>query len=93
LTLLVTDFDKHIANAQAWRDPFREQLPNLEIRIWPKGGKCFIARLSEHYEVSRIQPYVTKSPGHLIAEDPRPHDLLRHSVDATSSGSLACRSL
>jgi glyoxylate/hydroxypyruvate reductase len=38
LTLLVIDLDKHIGNAQAWRDTFREQLPDLEIRIWPEAG-------------------------------------------------------
>ena len=38
LTLLVIDLDKHIGSAQAWRDTFREQLPDLEIRIWPEAG-------------------------------------------------------
>ena len=38
LTLLVIDLDKHIGSAQVWRDNFREQLPDLEIRIWPEAG-------------------------------------------------------
>ena len=38
MTLLVIDLDKHIGNAQAWRDTFAEQLPDLEIRIWPEAG-------------------------------------------------------
>jgi len=38
LTLLVIDLDKHIGSAQAWRDTFREHLPDLEIRIWPEAG-------------------------------------------------------
>ena len=38
MALLVIDLDKHIGNAQAWRDTFREQLPDLEIRIWPEAG-------------------------------------------------------
>lgn len=38
MTLLVVDLDKHIGNAHAWRDSFRDQLPNLEIRIWPDAG-------------------------------------------------------
>jgi len=38
MTLLVIDLDKHIGNAAAWRDTFREQLPDLEIRIWPDTG-------------------------------------------------------
>ncbi|MBO0738756.1 MAG: hypothetical protein J2P48_19665 [Alphaproteobacteria bacterium] len=33
--LLIVDLDKHIGNARAWRDTFGEQLPDLEIRIWP----------------------------------------------------------
>lgn len=38
MALLVIDLDKHIGNAHAWRDTFREQLPDLEIRIWPEPG-------------------------------------------------------
>ena len=39
MTLLVIDLDKHIGNAKAWRDTFDEQLPDLEIRIWPDAGR------------------------------------------------------
>jgi hypothetical protein len=35
MALLIVDLDKHIGNAAAWRDAFGEQLPDLEIRIWP----------------------------------------------------------
>ncbi len=38
MTLLIVDLDKRIGNATAWRDTFREQLPDLEIRIWPDAG-------------------------------------------------------
>src|SRR4051812_1189005 len=38
MTLLIVELDKRIGNAQAWRDTFREQLPGLEIRIWPDAG-------------------------------------------------------
>jgi glyoxylate/hydroxypyruvate reductase len=38
LTLLVIDLDRHIGNAQEWREAFREQLPDLEIRFWPEAG-------------------------------------------------------
>jgi glyoxylate/hydroxypyruvate reductase len=38
MTLLVIDLDKHIGNAKAWRDTFKEQIPDLEIRIWPDAG-------------------------------------------------------
>lgn len=38
MTLLVIDLDKHIGNAQAWRDTFHEHLPDQEIRFWPDPG-------------------------------------------------------
>ena len=38
MALLIVDLDKHIGNAKAWRDTFGEQLPDLEIRIWPEAG-------------------------------------------------------
>jgi len=38
MALLLIDLDKHIGNAQAWRDTFADQLPDLEIRIWPDVG-------------------------------------------------------
>jgi glyoxylate/hydroxypyruvate reductase len=39
MALLVIELDKQIGNAKAWRDTFAEQLPDLEIRIWPDAGK------------------------------------------------------
>ncbi|MSP00239.1 MAG: glyoxylate/hydroxypyruvate reductase A [Acetobacteraceae bacterium] len=38
MALLIVDLDKHIGNAQAWRETFGGQLPDLEIRIWPEAG-------------------------------------------------------
>ena len=38
MTLLIVDLDKHIGNAQSWRDTFAQQLPGQEIRIWPDAG-------------------------------------------------------
>ena len=38
MALLIVDLDKYIGNAAAWRDTFGEQLPDLEIRIWPEAG-------------------------------------------------------
>jgi glyoxylate/hydroxypyruvate reductase A len=38
MTLLVIELDKQIGDAKAWRDTFAEQLPDLEIRIWPDAG-------------------------------------------------------
>src|SRR6266436_4861392 len=38
MALLLIDLDKRIGNAKAWRDTFADQLPDLEIRIWPEAG-------------------------------------------------------
>lgn len=38
MALLIVNLDKVIGNAQAWRDTFREQIPDLPIRIWPDAG-------------------------------------------------------
>ncbi len=39
MALLIVNLDKQIGNATAWRDNFAEQLPDLEIRIWPDAGR------------------------------------------------------
>jgi glyoxylate/hydroxypyruvate reductase A len=36
MALLLIELDKRIGNAQAWRDTFKEQIPELEIRVWPE---------------------------------------------------------
>ena len=38
MALLIVELDKRIGNAQAWRDTFAEQIPELPIRIWPDNG-------------------------------------------------------
>ena len=38
MALLVIKLDGIIGNAEAWRDTFREQIPELPIRIWPDTG-------------------------------------------------------
>lgn len=38
MALLIVDLDKYIGNAAAWRNTFAEQLPEMEIRIWPEAG-------------------------------------------------------
>src|SRR5947209_5150141 len=38
MALLIIELDKRIGNAQAWRDTFRAQRPDLPIRIWPDAG-------------------------------------------------------
>ena len=39
MALLIVDLDKHIGNTQAWLDTFGEQLPDLEVRVWPETGE------------------------------------------------------
>jgi glyoxylate/hydroxypyruvate reductase A len=39
MALLIVNLDKAIGNAQAWHDTFREQIPDLPIRIWPDVGE------------------------------------------------------
>ncbi|MBV9202119.1 MAG: glyoxylate/hydroxypyruvate reductase A [Alphaproteobacteria bacterium] len=39
MALLIVNLDKLIGNAKAWRETFEEQLPDLEIRIWPDAGE------------------------------------------------------
>jgi glyoxylate/hydroxypyruvate reductase A len=38
MALLLVELDKRIGNAQAWRDAFRERIPELPIHIWPDAG-------------------------------------------------------
>src|SRR5579863_10186157 len=38
MALLLFGLDRYIGNAQAWRESFAAQLPELEIRIWPDAG-------------------------------------------------------
>lgn len=38
MALLIVNLDKQIGTAQAWRDNFAQQLPDLEIRIFPDNG-------------------------------------------------------
>jgi len=39
MALLIVNLDRQIGNAKAWRDAFENQLPDLEIRIWPDAGE------------------------------------------------------
>ena len=38
MALLIIDLDKHIGTTAAWRDTFKQHLPELEIRFWPETG-------------------------------------------------------
>jgi glyoxylate/hydroxypyruvate reductase A len=39
MALLIVNLDKLIGNAHAWRATFEEQLPDMEIHIWPDAGE------------------------------------------------------
>ena len=39
MALLIINLDKLIGNPKAWLEAFEEQLPDLEIRIWPDAGE------------------------------------------------------
>jgi glyoxylate/hydroxypyruvate reductase A len=39
MALLIIGLDQHIGNATAWRDTFKEQLPDLAVRFWPDAGE------------------------------------------------------
>lgn len=39
MALLIVNLDRMIGNAEAWREAFRAQLPDLPIRIWPDAGE------------------------------------------------------
>src|SRR3954454_1376356 len=38
MALLIYGLDRQIGNAQAWRDTFAEQIPGLELRVFPEVG-------------------------------------------------------
>ena len=39
MTLLIINLDKVIGSAEAFRDAFNEQVPDLPIRFWPDVGE------------------------------------------------------
>ena len=39
MALLIINLDKIIGSAEAWRDAFKEQVPDLPIRFWPDVGE------------------------------------------------------
>jgi glyoxylate/hydroxypyruvate reductase A len=55
MALLLVDLDKYIGNATAWRETFEEQLPDLEIRIWPEAGVLadieYLAFMRPNFEI------------------------------------------
>jgi glyoxylate/hydroxypyruvate reductase A len=55
MALLIVNLDKQIGNAAAWRDNFADQLPDLEIRIWPDAGEVadieYLAFIRPNFDV------------------------------------------
>ncbi len=55
MALLIIDLDKYIGNAKGWRKTFEEQLPDLEIRIWPDAGELpdieYLAFMRPNFDV------------------------------------------
>ena len=55
MALLIVDLDKYIGNAKAWRDTFGEEIPDLEIRIWPDAGNLpeieYLAFMRPNFDV------------------------------------------
>ena len=39
MALLIIELDKRIGDANAWRETFKQQLPDLPIRFWPEAGE------------------------------------------------------
>jgi glyoxylate/hydroxypyruvate reductase len=60
MALLIIELDKRIGNATAWRATFAEQLPDLEIRIWPDCGKPveieYLAFMHPDFDVLPVFP-------------------------------------
>jgi len=51
MALLIVNLDRQIGNAQLWRDTFAEQMPGLEIRVWPD---LLLAILFQQEQIPRI---------------------------------------
>src|SRR5712691_2860844 len=55
MALLIIDLDKYIGNAKAWCKTFEEQLPDLQIRIWPDAGELadieYLAFMRPNFDV------------------------------------------
>src|ERR1043165_2250977 len=55
MALLIVELDKRIGNAKEWRDTFRQQIPDLPIRIWPDPGEVkdieYLAFMHPNFDV------------------------------------------
>jgi len=71
MALLIINLDKHIGNAQAWRDAFAQQLPGLPVRIWPDAGELkdieYLAFMHPDFDVlpsfPRLKAMFSRSAG------------------------------
>ena len=46
MALLIVDLDKRIGNTELWLDTLEEQLPDMEVRIWPDAANWWISNIS-----------------------------------------------
>lgn len=60
MALLIYGLHTRIGNARAWRDTFAEQVPDLEIRIWPDVGDAaaieYLAFMAPDFDVIPALP-------------------------------------
>jgi glyoxylate/hydroxypyruvate reductase A len=60
MALLIVDLDKYIGNAKAWRDTLAEQLPDLEVRIWPEANDLaeieYLAFMHPNFDTIPVLP-------------------------------------
>lgn len=60
MALLIYGLHTRIGNARAWRDNFAEQVPDLEIRIWPDVGDAaaieYLAFMAPDFDVIPALP-------------------------------------
>ena len=67
MALLIINLDKIIGTAAAWRDTFAQQLPDLEIRIWPEAGDPSDIRISRLHAsgTSTVFAGIPEAEGHV----------------------------
>src|SRR5260370_24001637 len=56
MALLIVDLDKYIGNVKAWRGTFEDQMPEIEIRIWPDAGELadieYLAFIRPNFDIA-----------------------------------------
>jgi glyoxylate/hydroxypyruvate reductase len=78
MALLIIRLDKIIGNAEAWRDAFREQLPDLPVRIWPDAGEVsdieYLAFMHPDFDALPVFPNLKAMFSRAAGVD----DIIRH---------------